>query len=92
MTGRGSLSPVDPRGDEGFTLIELMTAVGIFSVLMVIVGATTLSGFSAIREATSRSSIQRARSMMRDSRVASAPIIAATAVSINTGATAAWMP
>ena len=45
MTGRGSLSPVDPRGDEGFTLIELMTAVGIFSVLMVIVGATTLSGF-----------------------------------------------
>jgi prepilin-type N-terminal cleavage/methylation domain-containing protein len=45
-------------GDAGFTLIELMTAIGVFSVLMVIVGAATLSGFSAIREATSRSSIQ----------------------------------
>jgi prepilin-type N-terminal cleavage/methylation domain-containing protein len=45
--------------DAGFTLIELMVAIGVFSVLMVIVGAATLSGFSAIREATSRSSIQQ---------------------------------
>ncbi len=59
MTDRRTTPIAANRGDEGFTLIELMTAVGVFSVLMVIVGATTLSGFSAIREATSRSSIQQ---------------------------------
>lgn len=48
-----------PDGDAGFTLIELLTAIGVFSVLMVVVGATTLSGFSAIREANSRSAIQQ---------------------------------
>lgn len=46
-------------GDGGFTLIELVTAMGVFSVLMIMVGAITLSGFSSIREITSRSEIQQ---------------------------------
>jgi prepilin-type N-terminal cleavage/methylation domain-containing protein len=45
--------------DGGFTMIELLTAIGVFGILMVVVGATTLSGFSAIREANSRSAIQQ---------------------------------
>ena len=52
-------TPVGPSGDEGFSLIELITALAVFSILMVVVGGATLSGFSAIREATTRSSIQQ---------------------------------
>jgi prepilin-type N-terminal cleavage/methylation domain-containing protein len=48
-----------PAPDAGFTLVELLTAMAIFSVLMVMVGAVTLSGFSAIREVTSRSETQQ---------------------------------
>lgn len=47
-----------PRGDEGFTVTELLVAMGIFSLLMVVVGAATLSLFSAIRAATTRSDVQ----------------------------------
>jgi len=52
---------VDRRGSEhdgGFSLIELVVAMGIFSLLMVIMGALSISAFGAIREATSRSEIQ----------------------------------
>ncbi|MDP4805001.1 MAG: PulJ/GspJ family protein [Actinomycetes bacterium] len=44
--------------DAGFSLIELIVAMGIFSLLMVIVGALTLSAFGAIRQANERSGIQ----------------------------------
>lgn len=44
--------------DDGFSLIELVVAMGIFSLLMVIIGALSLSAFGAIREATSRSEVQ----------------------------------
>lgn len=44
--------------DAGFSLIELVVAMGIFSLLMIIVGALSISAFRAIREATSRSDIQ----------------------------------
>ena len=58
-TRRASNETVDSRtGEGGFSLIELMVALGIFSLLMVIVGAVTLSAFRAIREATLRSDIQ----------------------------------
>lgn len=50
--------PRDPNHDEGFSLIELVVAMGIFSLLMVIIGALSISAFGAIREATSRSEIQ----------------------------------
>lgn len=46
-------------GDGGFTLVELLVAIGVFSILMVMVGSATLTGFAAIREATSRSTIQQ---------------------------------
>lgn len=46
------------QADSGFSLIELIVAMGIFSLLMVIVGALSLSAFRAIREATTRSDIQ----------------------------------
>jgi prepilin-type N-terminal cleavage/methylation domain-containing protein len=61
MTPRANRRPQPerPPQDAGFTMIELLTAIGVFSILMVIVGATTLSGFSAIREANSRSAIQQ---------------------------------
>jgi prepilin-type N-terminal cleavage/methylation domain-containing protein len=45
--------------DAGFTLVELLVAIGVFSILMVMVGAATLTGFTAIREASSRSTIQQ---------------------------------
>ena len=45
--------------DGGFTLIELVVAMAVFSVLMIMVGAITLSGFSSIRAITSRSEIQQ---------------------------------
>ncbi len=44
--------------DRGFSLIELIVALGIFSLLMIIVGALSVSAFRAIREATTRSEIQ----------------------------------
>lgn len=45
--------------DAGFTLVELLVAIGVFSILMVMVGSATLTGFAAIREASTRSSIQQ---------------------------------
>jgi hypothetical protein len=47
---------------------------------------------SVSTDTRARSSTVRARSMMRASRPATAPIIPDTAVSRNTGATASWMP
>lgn len=47
-----------PPDDAGFSLIELIVAMGIFSLLMVIVGALSISAFRAIGEATTRSDIQ----------------------------------
>lgn len=47
-----------PR-DAGFSLVELLTAMAIFSILMVMVGAITLSGFSAIRDVSRRSQQQQ---------------------------------
>lgn len=47
-----------PHQEDGFSLIELVVAMGIFSLLMVIIGALSISAFGAIREATSRSEIQ----------------------------------
>lgn len=55
MCRRGSRRP---GSDSGFSLLELVVAMGIFSLLMVIVGALSISAFRAIREATSRSDIQ----------------------------------
>lgn len=46
------------RSDRGFSLIELVVAMGIFGLLMVIVGTLSISAFRAIREATQRSEIQ----------------------------------
>jgi prepilin-type N-terminal cleavage/methylation domain-containing protein len=44
--------------DSGFTLVELLTAIAVFSVLMVIVGRGTLTGFSAIRDIGDKSNAQ----------------------------------
>lgn len=50
----------DPRAsDEGFGLIELVVAIGVFGALMVIVGTATLAGFNAVRETTTRSQAQQ---------------------------------
>jgi prepilin-type N-terminal cleavage/methylation domain-containing protein len=59
MTGVRTTAARRDDADGGFTLIELVTAMAVFSVLMVMVGAITLSGFSSIREITSRSEIQQ---------------------------------
>ena len=44
--------------DAGFSLIELIVSMGIFSILMVIVGSLSLTAFDAIRGANDRSDIQ----------------------------------
>lgn len=46
------------RDDDGFTLVELVTAMAVFSVLMVMVGAAMLVGFNAIRDVMSRGDAQ----------------------------------
>lgn len=47
------------RGDEsGFSLIELVVALGIFSILMVIVTALSITSLRAISEARQRSQLQ----------------------------------
>lgn len=59
MTFLGRLRDREPRaGDGGFTMIELMVAIGVFGSLMAVVGAATISGFEAIREADKRAAIQ----------------------------------
>ena len=50
--------PANPRDDRGTTLVELMVAIGIFSILMAIVGSASLALLSSIREATARSETQ----------------------------------
>lgn len=44
--------------DAGFTTVELVTALAVFSVLMVIVSAAMLSGLRSVREASTRSQVQ----------------------------------
>lgn len=44
--------------DAGFTLTELVTAMAVFSILMVIVGSAMLVGFSAIRDTMARGDAQ----------------------------------
>jgi len=49
----------DRPADAGFTLIELLVAMGVFSILIAMVSSATLTGFAAIRAASSRSTIQQ---------------------------------
>lgn len=44
--------------DDGFTLVELVVAMGVFSVLMVLVTALVTQAFDAMRTTTSTSSIE----------------------------------
>ena len=59
MTSQKQPPRLDPEQDAGFSLVELLTAMAIFSILMVMVGAATLAGFSAIRDVSSRSEAQQ---------------------------------
>jgi Tfp pilus assembly protein PilW len=45
--------------DEGITLTELLVAMGVFGVLMAIVGSGFISVFSGIRDATAFSGVQQ---------------------------------
>ena len=45
-------------GDAGFTLIELIVAIGIFSVLVVVSGAALITGVRAVRTQTDREVLQ----------------------------------
>jgi prepilin-type N-terminal cleavage/methylation domain-containing protein len=44
--------------DRGMTLVELLVAMGVFSVLMVMVSALSIQGFDAVRNATALSEVQ----------------------------------
>lgn len=46
------------RDDRGVTLIELIVAMGIFSVLMIMVSVFTISGLKTIRSTTAQNSVQ----------------------------------
>lgn len=46
------------RDDAGFTLVELMVSLGVFSILMIIVGGVIIWGFGAIRQVSARSDAQ----------------------------------
>jgi type II secretory pathway pseudopilin PulG len=58
---RGQDPAMTPRRswDEGSTLVELMTAMAVFSVLMALVGGATLSMFSGINGASQRGEVQQ---------------------------------
>jgi prepilin-type N-terminal cleavage/methylation domain-containing protein len=45
--------------DAGSTLVELMVAMSVFGVLMVLVGAASLTAFSTISDTTSRGQLQQ---------------------------------
>jgi prepilin-type N-terminal cleavage/methylation domain-containing protein len=45
--------------DGGFSLIELVVAIGVFGALMVVISSATLAGFTAVRETTTRSQAQQ---------------------------------
>lgn len=49
---------VSPRDDAGFTLVELMVAIGIFGVLMAMVSVLMVSGLGAIRDASTANTVQ----------------------------------
>jgi prepilin-type N-terminal cleavage/methylation domain-containing protein len=53
---RPTTSPDDLReSDSGFTLVELMVAMGVFAILMTIVGAAMLTGFVGVHDVMARS-------------------------------------
>ncbi len=45
--------------DAGFTLIELIVAIGVFGTLMAVVGSATIAAMAAIRNTTSTSQVQQ---------------------------------
>ena len=61
MTGSGILkrrrSPT-PTGDAGFTLVELLAAMAIFSILMALVSSALLSGMTSVSHLAKRSEQQ----------------------------------
>ena len=46
-------------GDDGFTLVELMTAMGVFAILMAIVSTAMISGFNGIKTTMAKSEVQQ---------------------------------
>lgn len=46
-------------GDAGFTLIELIVAIGVFGALMAVVSSATLSAMTAIQDTTAASEVQQ---------------------------------
>ena len=48
-----------PRTDTGFTLIELVVAIGVFAVLVVVSGAAMITGMRAVHDQTARGVLQR---------------------------------
>lgn len=50
--------PAAVRRDEGFTVVELVTALAVFGVLMTLVAAAMLSGMQSVRAMTTRSQVQ----------------------------------
>jgi prepilin-type N-terminal cleavage/methylation domain-containing protein len=48
----------DRSDDRGLSLVELMVAMAVFSVLMVMVSALSIQGYSAVRNATSLTEVQ----------------------------------
>lgn len=45
--------------DDGITLIELIVAMGIFSLLLIVTSAFMISGVRSIRDTTGRNSVQQ---------------------------------
>lgn len=49
---------VSSRDDAGFTLVELIVAIGIFAILMAIVSVVMVNGLGSIRDATTANTVQ----------------------------------
>ena len=58
MSRRSRASSAAARDEAGFTLIELIVAMGVFGTLMAIVGGAMLSGFLGVHEVMSRTDAQ----------------------------------
>jgi len=86
------------RSDAGVTLLELIVAMGIFSLLMVVVSVFTISGLKSIRSTTAQNSIQGSQQnaaewMSRLIRYTDNPYAAATTVpAIDYAGTVAGQP
>ena len=100
MDGRKATQNPDPRGLEGFTIVEVIIAVVILAVGLLGMAATTvlvvqqtaIADVATERSAALQSTIERIQSMPYDDVVTGSDSVGAFAVTWRVGAGIRWKP